>query len=77
MVTMTCVVHEYVYPKATVTWFRDEGNGFHNFSMGSTFIIRSAELDDTGLYFCQARNYPNKRVDKKLFHLKVYGILVK
>lgn len=69
---MTCVVQEHVYPKATVTWFRDERNGFHNFTTGSTFIIKSAELSDTGLYFCQAHNYPNKRVDTKFFHLKVY-----
>lgn len=73
---MTCVVQEHVYPKATVTWFRDERNGFHNFTTGSTFIIKSAELSDTGLYFCQAHNYPNKRVDTKFFHLKVYGMII-
>lgn len=75
-VEMTCKVREYVFPVANVTWFKEVEKSVLEVETGSVFSIASVNLDDSGLYYCQAVNDPEKQVATKLFHLTVYGTMI-
>lgn len=70
---LSCKVQQHVYPEASVTWSRRNGQNVLQFHKGETIVKIAPDVKDSGVYSCEARNHVNEATESKTFYVIVYG----
>lgn len=70
---LSCEVRQYVYPKASVKWYKRLATGTVNVHVGDTMLNSEIDVGDVTIYICEAKNYPNGVTRRKTFFVRTYG----